>query len=75
MDVPSSYNFGWSQGKESLESGHFDVHKGSWYANPLVDDPVGGDQLLMERYPAYCRCVDGGYVISRQVSGAGAATC
>lgn len=55
VDVPSSYNFGWSQGKESLESGHFDVHKGSWYANPLVDDPVGGDQLLMERYPAYCR--------------------
>jgi hypothetical protein len=31
----SSYNVGWSHGKEALRSGMPDTHKGSFYANPL----------------------------------------
>lgn len=28
-DPESSYNFGWSHGKEAMASGRMDVHKGS----------------------------------------------
>lgn len=31
----SSWNVGWSHGKEALRSGLLDTHKGSFYANPL----------------------------------------
>ncbi|GFR46408.1 hypothetical protein Agub_g7990 [Astrephomene gubernaculifera] len=47
-DVASLYNVGWSHGRESLESGRPDTHKGSYYGNPLVDDqlnPKPGDVL------------------------------
>eukprot|EP00775_Hariotina_reticulata_P002002 gene2002-2324_t len=33
----SQYNVGWSHGKESLRNGIKDIHKGSFYANPLQD--------------------------------------
>ncbi|XP_006844382.2 uncharacterized protein LOC18434245 [Amborella trichopoda] len=53
-DPGSSYNFGWSHGKEKLESGKADMLKGSFYANPINDTPTN-DASLMHRYPAYCR--------------------
>ncbi len=53
-DPESSYNFGWSHGKEALAGGRPDVHKGSYYANPLYNE-VTADPELMRRYPAYCR--------------------
>lgn len=53
-DPDSRYSFGWSHGKEILESGKPDVLKGSFYANPIVDKPTS-DQELIERYPSYCR--------------------
>ncbi|KAG2454590.1 hypothetical protein HYH02_000431 [Chlamydomonas schloesseri] len=39
-DEDSHYSVGWSHGKESLSSGQPDTYKGSYYANPLVDDPL-----------------------------------
>ena len=53
-DPLSSYNFGWSQGKEKLENGAPDANKGSFYANPLIDCPTE-DPTLLEEQPAYCR--------------------
>ncbi|KAI0493874.1 hypothetical protein KFK09_024000 [Dendrobium nobile] len=53
-DPDSRYNFGWSHGKEKLESGKFDTYKGSFYANPVLDVPTT-DISLIQRYPHYCR--------------------
>lgn len=53
-DPTSLYNFGWSHGKESLGNRGPDTHKGSYYANPLLDAP-SDDVDLMRRFPAYCR--------------------
>lgn len=33
------YNVGWSRGRERLRGGDPDWNKGSFYANPLCDDP------------------------------------
>ncbi|XP_057545600.1 uncharacterized protein LOC130824563 isoform X2 [Amaranthus tricolor] len=52
-DPDSRYNYGWSHGKEKLESGKPDMLKGSFYANPILDVPTT-DQNLIKRYPAYC---------------------
>ncbi|KAG6431570.1 hypothetical protein SASPL_109649 [Salvia splendens] len=60
-DPISRYNFGWSHGKEKLESGKpgnlgpwtKDTLKGSFYANPILDVPTN-DQSLVKRYPSYC---------------------
>lgn len=52
-DPNSRYNFGWSHGKEKLESGKLDLLKGSFYANPILDVPTI-EQCLIERYPSYC---------------------
>ncbi|MBA0867748.1 hypothetical protein Goshw_003589 [Gossypium schwendimanii] len=52
-DPQSRYNFGWSHGKEQLESGKPDLLKGSFYANPLIDVPTN-DTYLIQRYPSYC---------------------
>ncbi|KAL9224485.1 hypothetical protein vseg_000513 [Gypsophila vaccaria] len=52
-DPDSRYNFGWSHGKEKLESGKPDMLKGSFYANPVLDSPTT-DRNLIQRYPAYC---------------------
>ena len=46
----STYSFGWSHGKERLE-GKPDVAKGSYYANPLYNEPTT-DKALIEKYPA-----------------------
>ncbi|OEL34474.1 hypothetical protein BAE44_0004504 [Dichanthelium oligosanthes] len=53
-DPDSRYNFGWSHGKEKLESGKLDTFKGSFYANPVLDVPAT-DDVLLSRYPSYCR--------------------
>ncbi|KAJ3679903.1 hypothetical protein LUZ60_016181 [Juncus effusus] len=53
-DPDSRYNFGWSHGKEKLESGKPDSFKGSFYANPILDIPTK-DPELMYRYPSFCR--------------------
>jgi isopenicillin N synthase-like dioxygenase len=39
VDAASSYAFGWSHGKELLRPGQPDGAKGSYYANPQLDDP------------------------------------
>ncbi|KAG5564642.1 hypothetical protein RHGRI_000735 [Rhododendron griersonianum] len=52
-DPNSRYNFGWSHGKEKLESGKPDILKGSFYANPILDRPTT-DMALVQRYPSYC---------------------
>ncbi|KAI4354421.1 hypothetical protein L6164_003283 [Bauhinia variegata] len=52
-DPDSRYNFGWSHGKEKLESGKPDILKGSYYANPILDKPTT-DASLIQRYPSYC---------------------
>ncbi|KAJ6957752.1 fe-S cluster assembly factor HCF101 [Populus alba x Populus x berolinensis] len=52
-DPHSRYNFGWSHGKEKLESGKPDLLKGSFYANPILDVPTT-DMCLKQRYPSYC---------------------
>eukprot|EP00854_Cymbomonas_tetramitiformis_P003145 gene3145-3987_t len=54
VDEASSYSFGWSHGKETLEGGVPDLFKGSYYANPKYDAPTQ-DPELIERYPSYCR--------------------
>ncbi|KAG5007991.1 hypothetical protein JHK85_026533 [Glycine max] len=48
-DPHSRYNFGWSHGKEKLESGK----PGSFYANPILDTPTT-EASLIQRYPSYC---------------------
>jgi isopenicillin N synthase-like dioxygenase len=53
-DAASSYNVGWSLGKESLADGSTDTKKGSFYANPLHDRPTD-DEGLMKEYPSYAR--------------------
>uniref|UniRef100_A0A0E0L5I5 Fe2OG dioxygenase domain-containing protein n=2 Tax=Oryza punctata TaxID=4537 RepID=A0A0E0L5I5_ORYPU len=53
-DPDSRFNFGWSHGKEKLESGKLDTFKGSFYANPILDVPTT-DDVLVRRYPSYCR--------------------
>ncbi|XP_011648664.1 uncharacterized protein LOC101206989 isoform X1 [Cucumis sativus] len=52
-DPHTRYNFGWSHGKEKLESGKPDLLKGSFYANPILDTPTT-DASLIQRYPSYC---------------------
>ncbi|KAL6620665.1 hypothetical protein ACP70R_035804 [Stipagrostis hirtigluma subsp. patula] len=53
-DPDSRYNFGWSLGKQTLESGKLDTFKGSYFANPFFDVPTTDEELLT-RYPSYCR--------------------
>ncbi len=53
-DPISSYNTGWSHGKEELQDGKKDTFKGSFYANPVVDEPTT-DALLIQQHPAYFR--------------------
>lgn len=53
-DPLSSYSFGWSHGREAMEDGQVDSLKGSYYANPLVDND-NLPQDLRDQYPSYCR--------------------
>eukprot|EP00878_Enallax_costatus_P038895 GHUV01044383.1.p1 GENE.GHUV01044383.1~~GHUV01044383.1.p1 ORF type:complete len:226 (+),score=79.73 GHUV01044383.1:313-990(+) len=48
----SSYNVGWSHGKEALHSGQKDIHKGSFYANP-IQDTYDVDQDSANKYKSY----------------------
>lgn len=48
----SSYSFGWSHGKETLEAGKPDLAKGSYYANPCFDSPFADDPAMVARHPA-----------------------
>lgn len=43
---------GWSRGVEALEDGRPDLHKGSYYANPL-HDCVTTDAALLKQFPSY----------------------
>ncbi|PSC69333.1 2-oxoglutarate (2OG) and Fe(II)-dependent oxygenase superfamily [Micractinium conductrix] len=57
-DSGSRYNFGWSCGRETLEGGQPDTRKGSYYANPVFDDPSAGADsaaAAAQRYPALAR--------------------
>jgi len=53
-DAESSYSFGWSHGKESVEGGLLDTKKGSYYFNPTTNVPTE-DPDLIKRFPSYCR--------------------
>lgn len=59
--MDSKYSYGWSEGKEFLASGKPDTLKGSFYANPLVDDqlqPSSSDWLQPWAFqPAAARLV------------------
>jgi hypothetical protein len=46
------YCIGWSRGREKF-NGKPDVAKGSFYANPIHDDPANGDEAV--RMPAHPR--------------------
>ena len=47
----SLYAFGWSRGKEKMKDGKPDFAKGSYYANPICDEPTQ-DKELIKKYPA-----------------------
>lgn len=44
------YSVGWSRGREIFK-GVPDSRKGSFYANPVHDDPALGDESLAHKYP------------------------
>ena len=44
------YAVGWSYGKEKMKNNKPDFAKGSYYANPLVDNPTN-DEELIKKYP------------------------
>mmetsp|Transcript_20751 Transcript_20751/g.48185 ORF Transcript_20751/g.48185 Transcript_20751/m.48185 type:complete len:360 (-) Transcript_20751:68-1147(-) len=46
----ASYCVGWSHGREYFK-GVPDVAKGSFYANPVFDDPTNGDKDVTAKYP------------------------
>lgn len=47
----SNYSVGWSHGQEKYKEGQADSLKGSFYANPLFDDPAAGlPQHVRETY-------------------------
>ena len=45
-DPKSYYAVGWSHGKEKVEADKFDLGKGSFYFNPITDDPL---DAILER--------------------------
>lgn len=49
----ASYTIGWSRGREKFQ-GKPDIAKGSFYANPIFDDPTNGDKATHEKYPWIC---------------------
>ncbi|KAG0246285.1 hypothetical protein BGX31_003188 [Mortierella sp. GBA43] len=52
VHAASRYSFGWSCGKEIM-NGKPDVSKGSYYANPLMDEPESSKEL-QEQFLEYC---------------------
>lgn len=51
VDARSKYSFGWSHGKEIM-NGKPDTLKGSYYANPIVDEPTVPDDQR-NAFPEY----------------------
>lgn len=51
-DPESMYSFGWSHGKEQMKSGKPDVAKGSFYNNPVHDDPFNISSRLTANQPS-----------------------
>jgi hypothetical protein len=47
----SCIGVGWSHGKEKLQ-GKLDFAKGSWYANPLYNNP-SDDEELIKQWPTF----------------------
>jgi len=45
------YCYGWSRGREKFK-GKADVSKGSWYNNPIWDDPADGDEAVISKFAA-----------------------
>ena len=58
-DPASSYQMGWSHGREALSGGRPDTAKGSFYANPLVERPGEGEgEETVRAFPGLARpCV------------------
>ena len=54
-DPKSSYNVGWSCGKEGYTHGKRDIRKGSFFANPLHDEPA-----MQGTHMGIFGCDDGG---------------
>lgn len=50
----ANYTLGWSRGKEKLENGQPDTHKGSYYAVPIKDNVVY-DTFKIDKMPQFCR--------------------
>lgn len=46
----TSYCVGWSRGREKFQ-GKPDTMKGSYYGNPIFEDPSEGDEAVREKYP------------------------
>ncbi|EER14719.1 conserved hypothetical protein [Perkinsus marinus ATCC 50983] len=46
------FNVGWSHGNEKLGGGRPDLGKGSFYANPLFENPGELDPTAQQRHPA-----------------------
>jgi len=62
VDYESGFQSGWSHGKEKVEGDKFDTGKGSFYANPLMDDITKGtgddpttlvDEHIIKENPAF----------------------
>mmetsp|Transcript_7459 Transcript_7459/g.10587 ORF Transcript_7459/g.10587 Transcript_7459/m.10587 type:complete len:400 (+) Transcript_7459:91-1290(+) len=59
IDYKSGFQSGWSHGKEKVEGDKFDTGKGSFYANPLMDDITKDlkdqtvDKQIIEENPAF----------------------
>ncbi|EAU92647.2 hypothetical protein CC1G_01692 [Coprinopsis cinerea okayama7 len=51
VHAPSKYSFGWSHGKEIM-NGKPDLLKGSYYANPVVDQPTVSHEE-QAKFPEY----------------------
>ncbi len=45
------YAFGWSRGKEKMRNGKPDFAKGSFYNNPIYDEPTQ-DKEMIKKYPS-----------------------
>lgn len=53
-DAEGMYTTGWSHGKEALSGSKKDLLKGSFYANPLLDEP-SDDASQAQQFPSYLR--------------------
>jgi len=49
------YCVGWSRGQEHFK-GKPDISKGSFYANPIFDDPAEGDKAVQAKFPYTLSC-------------------